>query len=615
MEGSGPAHPAGESPAVATRRFVTAGIDTCTALDRTDLAQKLRHALARLDEPSTVLYVAGEYKQGKSMLVNALVGSEVCPVDDDLSTTTVTWLHHHEPATARIRRRTEGEPVVDTIEFDEIRYYASEQGNRENRLGIDIVDVGLPSPVLAAGLTVVDSPGAGALRAGSGEAALSFLPYADALILVSDASAELSVHEIAFLRRALDICPHVLIVLTKIDLYREWPRIAELDCVHLSSLGLEEAVHPVSSALRFEAVRRSDASLNEESGFPDLLAAIRVGILDGARNRAASRALFETSESYRHLLAALRAEREALANPKSAVQLLNELNEAKHRLASLRRSGARWTTILGDGITDLNQEIDRHLKTSSRDLIEHLDARLGEVDPAVEWEAASQDLQVSVAELGRHVFDRIRSGTEVLTDRVAAELSEAGLNTPVIETANGTDLGPLWDSSDRSLAADKAKPLGTGIGALRGTSSGVVLMGVMANLAGVAIATPVAISVGLLFGAKHVIDERKRNVERRRQQARAIVRDYLSHAQTELAIESRRAVQEVHRLLRDSFSEQISDLNSSLTGTIRTIEETLTASDRERAQRGAVVSDQIERLEQLLQATESQQSRVGGVLS
>lgn len=309
------------------------------------------------------------------------------------------------------------------------------------------------------------------------------------------------------------------------------------------------------------------------------------------------------------------AEREALANPKSAVQLLNELNEAKHRLASLRRSGARWTTILGDGITDLNQEIDRHLKTSSRDLIEHLDARLGEVDPAVEWEAASQDLQVSVAELGRHVFDRIRSGTEVLTDRVAAELSEAGLNTPVIETANGTDLGPLWDSSDRSLAADKAKPLGTGIGALRGTSSGVVLMGVMANLAGVAIATPVAISVGLLFGAKHVIDERKRNVERRRQQARAIVRDYLSHAQTELAIESRRAVQEVHRLLRDSFSEQISDLNSSLTGTIRTIEETLTASDREHAQRGAVVSDQIERLEQLLQATESQQSRVGGVLS
>lgn len=610
MEGSGPAHPAGESPAVATRRFVSAGIDTCTALDRSDLARRLRHALARLDEPSTVLYVAGEYKQGKSMLVNALVGSEVCPVDDDLSTTTVTWLHHHEPATARIRRRADGESVVDAIEFDEIRYYASEQGNRENRLGIDIVDVGLPSPVLAAGLTVVDSPGAGALQAGSGEAALSFLPYADALILVSDASAELSVHEIAFLRRALETCPHVLVVLTKIDLYREWPRIAELDGAHLSSLGLEEAVHPVSSALRFEAVRRSDASLNEESGFPGLLAAIRAGVLDDARNRAASRALSETSEAYGHLLTALRTEREALANPESAEQLLNELNEAKHRLASLRRSGARWTTILGDGITDLNQEIDRHLKTSTRDLLEDSDARLGAVDPAAEWEAASEDLQVSVAELGRHVFDRIRSGTEALTDRVTAELSEAGLNAPAIETADGTDLGSLWGSSDRSLATEKAKPLGAGLGALRGTSSGVVLMGVMANLAGVAIATPVAISVGLLFGAKHVIDERKRNVERRRQQARTIVRDYLSHSQTELAVESRRAVQEVHRLLRDSFSEQISGLNSALAGTIRTIEEALAASARERAQRTAVVSGQIERIEQLLQATDSQRSQI-----
>ncbi|MGB9359249.1 MAG: dynamin family protein [Acidimicrobiia bacterium] len=600
---------------MATRRFVSAGIDTCTALHRSDLARRLRHALARLDEPSTVLYVAGEYKQGKSMLVNALVGSEVCPVDDDLSTTTVTWLHHHEPATARIRRRTDGESVVDEIDFDEIRHYASEQGNRENRLGIDLVDVGLPSPVLAAGLTVVDSPGVGALRAGSGEAALSFLPYADALILVSDASAELSVQEVAFLRRALEICPHVLVVLTKTDLYREWPRIAELDRAHLSSLGLAEAVHPVSSVLRFDAVRRSDASLNEESGFPDLLAAIRTGVLDDARNQAASRALSETAESYGHLLAAFRAEREALANPESAEQLLNELNEAKHRLASLRRSGARWTMILGDGITDLNQEIDRHLKTSTRDLLEHSDARLGAVDPAAEWDAACEDLQISVAELGRDVFDSVRTGTETLIDRVTTELSETGLVAPAIETADGTDLGSLWGSSDRSLTAEKAKPLGTGLGALRGTSSGVVLMGVMANLAGVAIATPVAISVGLLFGAKHVIDERKRNVERRRQQARTIVRDYLSHAQTELAVESRRAVQEVHRLLRDSFSEQISGLNGALADSIRTIEATLAASERERVQRAAVVSGQIERIEQLLQATEAQRSQMREDLS
>ena len=610
MEGSGPAHPAGESPAVATRRFVTAGIETCTALNRADLAGRLRHALARLDEPSTVLYVAGEYKQGKSKLINALVGSDVCPVDDDLSTTTVTWLHHHEPAIAHIRLRSKGEPAVDAIAFDEIRHYASEQGNRENRLGIDIVDIGLPSPVLAAGLTVVDSPGAGALRAGSGEAALSFLPYADALVLVSDASAELSVQEIAFLQRALTLCPHVLVVLTKIDLYREWPRIAELDRAHLSNLGLNGSILPVSSDLRIEAVRRSDPALNDESGFPALLAAIRSGVLDDARNRTAIRALSETAEAYDRLLAALRTEREALANPGSAEQLLSELNEARQRLASLRRSGARWTTILGDGITDLNQEIDRHLKAATRDLLERSDARLGSIDPAAEWDAVGEELQVSVADLGRAVFDRIRSGTEDLADRVNTELSETGLAAPIITSAEGTDLGSLWSSSDRTLPTDRSRPLGTGLGALRGTSSGVVLMGVMANLAGVAIATPVAITVGVLFGAKHVIDERKRNVERRRQQAHTIVRDYLSHAQTELAVESRRAVQEVHRLLRDSFSERITSLNGTLTTTIRTIEETLAASDRERTHRTAVVSSQIERIEQLLQATTAQRSHI-----
>ena len=163
MDASVPVTAAEESPVVVARRFVTAGIDSCAALQRDDLAKRLHHARARLDEPSTVLYVAGEYKQGKSMLVNALVGSAICPVDDDLSTSTVTWLHHHDPAIARIRRRSSGTSVVEEIPLEDVWRYASERGNPANHLQVDVVHVGLPSQVLAAGLTLVDSPGAGAL--------------------------------------------------------------------------------------------------------------------------------------------------------------------------------------------------------------------------------------------------------------------------------------------------------------------------------------------------------------------------------------------------------------------------------------------------------------------
>lgn len=612
MDASVPATPADESPVVVARRFVTAGIDTSTALGRDDLAQRLHQALARLDEPSTVLYVAGEYKQGKSMLVNALIGSTVCPVDDDLSTSTVTWLHHHDPAMARIRRHSDGTPVVEEIPLEDIWRYASERGNPANHLQVDIVHVGLPSQVLAAGLTLVDSPGAGALRGGAAEATLSFLPYADALIFVTDASAELSAPEIRFLREAIDVCPTVLIALTKIDLYPEWERIAELDRGHLARLELPGVVFPMSSSLRFEALQRSDPQINDESGFPEFLAELRTGILDDAREKTASRALGESSRTLSLLLTSVRTEHQVLADPGSADGLVEELGTARQRLIDLRRSGARWSTILGDGVTDLNQEIDHQLKSSFRNLLEQFDDRLSDGDPAGQWEPLTEELRASVTALTRNVFEQVQSGADELADRVTDALQSAGLQTPTIVTPDGVDLGELWDSSDRSLRSEKRGPVGAGLGALRGTSSGVILLGVMSNLAGIAIAAPVTIGVGVLFGAKHVIDERKRLVERRRQQTRTILREYLNQAQTELSLESRRAVQEIHRLLRDSFSEQITELNGTLANTISTIEGTLAATDHERKQRLALLAQQIEHLERLIEQTDTQRVRIEG---
>ncbi len=612
MDPSVPATPAEESPVVVARRFLAAGIDSCAALRRYDLAQRLRQARARLDEPSTVLYVAGEYKQGKSMLVNALVGSAVCPVDDDLSTSTVTWLHHQDPAVARIRRHSNGTPVVEEIPLEDIWKYASEKGNPANHLQVDIVRVGLPSRVLAAGLTLIDSPGAGALRGGAAEASLSFLPYADALIFVTDASAELSAPEIRFLREALDVCPAVLIALTKIDLYPEWERIAELDRSHLARLELPGVIVPISSTLRFEALQRSDPQINDESGFPELLAALRTGILDDARGKTAVRALGESSRALSLLLTSIRTEHQVLADPGSADGLIDELSSARHRLVTLRKSGARWSTILGDGITDLNQEIDRRLKSSVRDELEKFDTRLSDGDPAGQWEPLTEELRASVTALARDTFDQVQSGAGDLADRVTDELRSAGLQTPTIVTPDGVDLGELWDSSDRSLPTEKRGLIGAGLGTLRGTSSGVILLGVMSNLAGIAIATPVTIGVGVIFGAKHIIDERKRLIERRQQQTRTILREYLNQAQAELSLESRRAVQEVHRLLRDSFSEQITELNGTLSNTIGTIEGTLAATDRDRKQRLVLLSQQIKQIERLIRQTDAQREHIEG---
>ena len=98
-----------------------------------------------------------------------------------------------------------------------------------NEKRVERVEITAPSAILRQGLALVDTPGMGGLGAGHAAATLSFLPFADGLILASDASAELSAPEVEFLQRAVELCPTVLFAQTKTDLYPAWERIVDIN--------------------------------------------------------------------------------------------------------------------------------------------------------------------------------------------------------------------------------------------------------------------------------------------------------------------------------------------------------------------------------------------------
>ena len=66
--------------------LVDQGIALAVSLDRADLRRRLEQTKDRLLDPSIRVIVVGEFKQGKSQLVNAVVNAPVCPVDDDIAT-------------------------------------------------------------------------------------------------------------------------------------------------------------------------------------------------------------------------------------------------------------------------------------------------------------------------------------------------------------------------------------------------------------------------------------------------------------------------------------------------------------------------------------------------
>src|SRR5689334_6587902 len=320
-------------------KLVEQGLQLVGAGDREDLRRRLGQAMVRLQDPSVRVIVVGEFKQGKSKLINALVNAPVCPVDDDIATSLPTIVRYGEPASAAVLVPTAdnqagnqaANPAGDggdgsierwPIELSELPALVSEQGNPGNSRKLAAAEVCLPRRVLTGGLTIIDSPGVGGMGSTHTLTTLTALPTADALLMVSDASQEYTEPELRFLRQAMRITPSVAAVLSKTDLYPDWRRVEELDRAHLEQVAPDIPLFPLSADLRLEASRLQDSELNAESGFPDLVTHLRndvVGKAERIQRHSVSQDLLSVTENLR---LSLQSELEALENPEGKPEML-----------------------------------------------------------------------------------------------------------------------------------------------------------------------------------------------------------------------------------------------------------------------------------------------------
>ena len=172
---------------------VETAVQAATAYGREDLALRLDGTRRTLSDPDVRVMVVGEFKQGKSSLVNAMLNAPVCPVDDDVATSVPTLVRYAEEPRAALIRPTDrnrspgtfddddggkGESGnVEPIDFQSVPVYASELGNPGNERGLLAVEIGLPRNLLRSGLVVVDTPGVGGL--GSPHTAATIAALAD----------------------------------------------------------------------------------------------------------------------------------------------------------------------------------------------------------------------------------------------------------------------------------------------------------------------------------------------------------------------------------------------------------------------------------------------------
>jgi hypothetical protein len=593
-----------EAPKSGVEGAAAALAPVLTKLGRADLAGRVSAAAARLKRPATVVCVVGEFKQGKSSLVNGLLGRPVCPVDDDLATAAITLVRFGEEPAAVVRRRVDGKPVADRIAVEDLPTWVTEAGNPRNEKGVERVEIAVPAAILKQGLVLVDTPGMGGLGAGHVGAPIALLPFADGLVLTSDASAELSAPEVDFLRRATELCPTVLFVQTKIDLYPHWQRIFELNRGHLERSGVRIPMVAASSTLRLEALARKDRDLNVRSEFPALIKSLDEGVVTPAKEQAAERSANDIRTICGLVRTGLAEEQRLIADPSKVQESVAQLEAAKQRLEHLKGPAARWNVLVGDRIADLSNDVTYRFRGAMRSISRTMDEQIEALAKGDEWDEMTRDLQTAVADEVTNAFVALEEGRARIREEVVELLDEEDLGLPAgAGRARSVDVSDLWEGKPIEEQGGAAKRrFQSTVGGIRGAQGGIYMFGMLGTFLPAAASTllasnPVLLGAGAVFGGMQLLEDRKRKVTARRQAARAQVRQFLDDVQFEVTNELSSVLREVQRELRDEFTTRLGELQRTYTETARRAQEDAQRSQNDRKERAAELAQALKVLD------------------
>jgi hypothetical protein len=580
--------------------FVERGRQLAEGCNRPDLARQLDGARSRLTERTIPVAVVGEFKRGKSTLVNALLQRAVCPVDADVVTAVPTLVRYGEQlrVTAYVEADDGGEPRPEEMPVEILGELVSEAGNPGNRRRLRSVEVYLPHRMLRSGLCLLDTPGVGGLDSAHGLITMSALEAAEGMVFVTDSSQELTGPELDFLRQALDRCPTAACIVTKVDLYPEWRRIVALDEGHLRRAGLDLPVVPVSSFLRLRA--RQDPSFNEESGFRGLVDFLAGTVVRRGAALAASTAASDVRFVAGQIGRQVEAERAVLQRPQQAERLVAGLATATERAARLAAPTASWQQTLTDRVQDLVADIEHDLQERLRGVLRDAEAVLDQGDPKDTWDDFQVWLRRQVVAGAVANYDALAVRAGELAGDVAAQFDlESGTPVEVRTAAPSEALSTIEMGSSSTFDLPGGRLAFMLLGARSASFLPMMLFGVAGGILGVAVVAPLSVALGAGIGTKIIRDERQRQMTYRRQQAKTAVRKYLDEVAFTIGKDSRDALRRTQRQLRDEFQTRAAAIHRSTAMALSAAQEARRLPEEDRAARAAELAAESGELRRL----------------
>lgn len=164
------------------------------------------------------LAVCGKVKNGKSSLINALIGKELLPVCTDVATSRVFKISHSKEEKCYV---VYGNGNRKEISKEELAIYGSQavinkEGEAEIENTISYIQVFTPMDFLPEGVSLIDTPGIGSTYPHHTAITTQYIKQADAVMFVMNPTPLENI-EVDFLKEIVSVTPGILFVTTKID--------------------------------------------------------------------------------------------------------------------------------------------------------------------------------------------------------------------------------------------------------------------------------------------------------------------------------------------------------------------------------------------------------------
>ena len=237
-------------------------IETITGAICEELREKIENNVFNL-------VVLGQFKRGKTSLINALLGAEILPTAIVPLTSIATILMYGETLNIKVYFN---DGRVTEIESSNLPQYVTEKGNPRNEKDVQEVIITYPSPYLKDGVRLIDTPGVGSVYEHNTDVAYQYLPKSDAALFLLSVDQPVSKAELDFLKDVKEYSHRIFFLQNKAD-YVSSEDLSE--SISFSKkiieecMGSEVKVSPLSAKLALEGKLSGIKELLEKSFLPE----------------------------------------------------------------------------------------------------------------------------------------------------------------------------------------------------------------------------------------------------------------------------------------------------------------------------------------------------------